>query len=807
MSTHSQRVGKPWRARAAAVLSAILAVSGLALATPAIAAPEDCVGGVISNDNIAVSYTAGGGDDSVEAWESFRYDVALTDLDGMAEGCTATVQLDADRFSGLQDTTIYLNADGTTSDTPGPTTVAEMEVDADTLTMTFTLTDYASTHTNVTAGGWVEAQINSSFERGEVVPIEVTVNGATTTIGEVTGEECPNVCGEPPTQANKWGAEDGTGNGSVTIRTPLLTDYSDVTIEDELLSTDQQIDSVNWVRAYNCVNTWGDAGALDDAGKCDTDSSISASWTGTNPWTVAVADPSVTGPVFFALNLQMTFTGEGPWKDRATIKLGDEVVGGPVEATVKKYRAGGNAGGEDQGTFSVTKSIDWDGAEPFQTSAFEGTWSASKDGENVGSGIWSVAGGETWTSDPLPTGSVVTLEETTDTDLWTPSWDSSSLTIVGGDNVAATVTNTLTTGWFEVKKIVQWSGIEPWDITFTGTWTAKLGETEVGSGVWSVNEDNEWRWVGPKLPTGSVVTLEEDATPGWTAVWNDEQTITIPERERTCPEVTNTLNVGQFSITKDVEWGDVEEYDVGPFTGTWQATLPSGGGTQDGTWEVADGETWTSPELPAGATVTYTEDAVDPAEAVAWTAGWSAEGLEIVGGQTVEADLTNTAELRTGVFTASKALEGDAAAQVPADATFTLSYSYPAGTGYAAGSGELQLMADGSTTTSDPLPLGAVLTLEELAPAPVPGGTWGLPELSVDTVTIVEDEEQAVHVTVTNTITVPVVPAVPAVPAASAPAQVLAVTGAQFSGWVGVAGLMLVLGGLTLAAVRRRVHG
>lgn len=765
--------------------------------TAAHAAAGDCVAGVISSDNIEIDYATDGGDDEVSAWEWFRFDVALNDLDGMAEGCAATVQLDS-KLQGLQNVMLYLNDDGSSSSEAKPNTVARMVVDAGSNTLTFTLTDYASTHSDVNASGWVRAQIDSSFDRGETVPIEITVNGETTRTIEVEGEECPDVCGEAPSRPSKWGSEDGKGAGSVTIVTPVIEDHSDVVIEDALLSDDQRITGVGWVRAYNCVNTWGDPGTLPTGGvgECQTDGEYipaRALSAGANAWKVeTVGSVALVGKVFFQLNLLMAFEGDGPWKDTATIKSAGEPVGGPTAAVVTKFEAGGGASGKDQGTFSITKAIEWNGAAPFETGVFEGTWSATKDDQPVGSGTWSVAAGGTWTSEPLPVGSVVTLAETTDTAVWTASWSSTSLEIEGGENVAATVENSLKTGWFEVDKQVWWNGVAPWDITFTGTWEARLGGAVVGSGTWSVNEANGWRWVGPKLPTGSAVTLQEDSTPGWTAVWNDEQTVTISEGRKICPEVTNILDIGTFSITKAVDWGEARAYEAGPFTGAWRATLGDRV-VGSGAWRIdAAGETWESPHIPAGATVTYTEDAVDPVRAVSWTDVWSSESVTVRKDLTTVVELTNEAKLVTGEFSASKTIAGSGAALVPAASEFTLRYSYPAGTGYAAGEGELRLKADGSKTVSGPLPLGAVLTLEELAPVEVEGGAWQTPKLSATTVTIGSDE--TVHVTVTNTIV------------AHPPTPPLTNTGGEDPATLGAAGAALLLaGGLILVLhVRRR---
>src|SRR5690606_13799866 len=81
----------------------------------------------------------------------------------------------------------------------------------------------------------------------------------------------------------------------------------------------------------------------------------------------------------------------------------------------------------------------------------------------------------------------------------------------------------------------------------------------------------------------------------------------------------------------------------------------------------------------------------------------------------VAVTLTNEASLARGSFSAAKVLAGDAAAEVPTDAVFTLAYEYAAGDGFAAGSGMLLLPADGTVVTSPSLPVGAVVELSELA--------------------------------------------------------------------------------------------
>lgn len=243
--------------------------------------------------------------------------------------------------------------------------------------------------------------------------------------------------------------------------------------------------------------------------------------------------------------------------------------------------------------------------------------------------------------------------------------------------------------------------------------------------------------------------------------------------------------VGRFTITKDVVWSGPAVAGM-TFSGTWTATAP-GGAVTDGTFEVAEDATWTSPWLLAGSTVIITETAPTQPAGIDWSApALSQNDVAIDGGATVAVILTNTATVPTGTFSASKALTGSGTSLVPAGTVFHLDYSYPAGVGYDAGSGTLDLPASGTAVTSGPLPVGAVLTLSERAPAAVRGATWGTPALSASTITIGRGD--VVSVSVTNTVT--------AAPEPVRTPAVLAATGAG-----GTTTGLLVAAGLVLAGV------
>ncbi|MFV0451332.1 MAG: DUF5979 domain-containing protein [Propioniciclava sp.] len=273
-------------------------------------------------------------------------------------------------------------------------------------------------------------------------------------------------------------------------------------------------------------------------------------------------------------------------------------------------------------------------------------------------------------------------------------------------------------------------------------------------------------------------------------------------------------NVGRFAVTKAVEWGATEPVAGEVFTGSYTVTHPDTS-SETGDFTVTDGQTWTSPTFPRGSTVTLVEVTPTGPESIAWGAPtFSDNDFALAGGQTTPVTLTNTATPVTGTFTAAKILTGSGVDLVADDATFTLTYSYPAGPGFAAGSGSLVLPADGTVVTSPELPLGAVVSVAESAPADVDGATWAPAVLSADSIAITGGE--TVAVTVTNeleallpAIEEPETTTVPQVeePATTVPqeeeAGVLAMTGAD--AWPGVvlAGLVLIAAGGSLIAAKR----
>lgn len=183
------------------------------------------------------------------------------------------------------------------------------------------------------------------------------------------------------------------------------------------------------------------------------------------------------------------------------------------------------------------------------------------------------------------------------------------------------------------------------------------------------------------------------------------------------------------------------------------------------TLNAANDWSYTSPEIYAGSTVTLTE--VDP-----WPTNVDGSAVLTLGGETVAAardgsfsftathsstpldvTLTNAAALQTQAVQARKQLDNPDGMRMPEGTAFELTASWPANPelAIAAGSASVELPADGSIVEFPALPVGAVVSFAETAPADVPGGTWTGSTVSPQMLTIGPDSV-GTTVTATNVI-------------------------------------------------------
>lgn len=257
--------------------------------------------------------------------------------------------------------------------------------------------------------------------------------------------------------------------------------------------------------------------------------------------------------------------------------------------------------------------------------------------------------------------------------------------------------------------------------------------------------------------------------------------------------------VGTFTIAKEV-LGDTRNLGDLTYRGGYTVTDPQGVVTS-GEFAVQAGKPWVSPSFAEGSTIALTESLDGLPSNLDWAAPvFSPQTLVIKGEATVDVALTNTATLRTQPFSALKTLDGPDAATslVPADTEYVLEYSYPAGPGFEAGSGELALTA-GTPVSGPALPVGADVTVRERTPKPIEGITWSKPVISPARFTV---GGETVTVSVTNplakTVTPPPTPGVPEV-------MTLAATGMQAAtSTLLLAGLLLIGG--TRLVMRRRLN-
>ncbi|MFE4951912.1 hypothetical protein ACFQ9V_17560 [Leifsonia sp. NPDC056665] len=330
---------------ALASVMTVTAVAAVSLAGVGWAGPALAAGCVIPTSDVSTNLTdtTSGSNTSVSGNDSFLWTTGLSHLDGLANGCTTTVSIDPSLFYGLQSTTLYLNADGTSSATQHTDSVAAMAVDPASNTITFTLTSYAATHTSVSAHGFVTAVVTESIKRGVSEPVVATVNGVSVPVGSITGAVCTTNCPALPTAAAKWGWENTDGTGVVKIQSPTVKAAgTTVTFKDTLTAHEQTIVGPQSAIIFDCADVWGAPGLLQPDGSCqpgwDTVPFI------TNPdgtFLVTTTGPSQA----IQLWLDMTFTGPGPWTDAATIT----VDGTPWTATttVTSYSVGGGANGNN----------------------------------------------------------------------------------------------------------------------------------------------------------------------------------------------------------------------------------------------------------------------------------------------------------------------------------------------------------------------------------------------------------------------------------------------------------------------------
>ena len=294
----------------------------------------------IPTKDIALSATNQSTSGPTRAWDTFLVKAIFNRLDGLPQGCSATVGLPKE-FSGLHARTVYINADGTSTSAKKNDSILQLTVDPTSRSIIYTTTAYTETHRNIKVIGYVMATVDDTIVRGSKKSLNFSVNGQVQpTVIDV--EPCQGPCPAAPTRDSKWGQDSGDGTGTVTIETQVYPVGSHVEVSDILNSPNQQPLGLGWVAAYNCVTEWGAAGVKQSNGTCQQGAGLPLEYTYEN----GVLKYVVTRPnEFVRLNVNMAYSGEGPWSDTARITV--DGVTRTTSATVTAYAVGGNGSGED----------------------------------------------------------------------------------------------------------------------------------------------------------------------------------------------------------------------------------------------------------------------------------------------------------------------------------------------------------------------------------------------------------------------------------------------------------------------------
>lgn len=426
----------------------------------------------------------------------------------------------------------------------------------------------------------------------------------------------------------------------------------------------------------------------------------------------------------------------------------------------------------EPGGFTVAKRVVGDGADlvPAGT-AFTVAYSYTANGTPV-TGTLTVKADGTVVDGPadLPAGTVVTLSEpdlptVAGVEWGTPSFSPSGTVTIGeSGTIAVTLTNTASAqvGGFSVAKALTGlaAGQVPADTEFTVAYTVTV-DGAATQGTVTVLADGTVVDGPQDLPVGAVVTFTEidlPVVPGvvWGAPSFSPASVTIADGENARVTLTNTadaadLAVGTFSVAKVVT-GDAAGLVPAGTTFTVEYSYEQDGRPQTGTLAgLTDGTSVPFPgNLVEGTVVTLGEVNLPDLDGVVWgTPVFSPATVTIGADETAEVTLTNTASTApAGGFSLAKTVVGETAGQVPADTAFTVTYSYDLdGTPT---TGTATVTADGTVVDGPQnLPVGTVVTFDEIDLPSIDGVVWGAPVFSPATVTVADGRNTAV--TLTNT--------------------------------------------------------
>ncbi|RTE48166.1 DUF5979 domain-containing protein [Actinobaculum sp. 352] len=417
------------------------------------------------------------------------------------------------------------------------------------------------------------------------------------------------------------------------------------------------------------------------------------------------------------------------------------------------------------GGFTVSKTVNGDGAALAPTSFTFDYACVDAGGQETASGILEVDAGSTTSLSDIPTGSCTITErpaEVENAQLTTSiavdgqevAGSSTTIQVTDNSNVAVAATNTYTLdrGSFTVAKAVTGDYTPGEGESFTVNY--RCNDADATSGSLSVPADGTAVTVD-NLPAGTncVIGEESDSAErdGYAVAVDYSATNVDIESETTqAVTVTNryTRLVGGFTIAKTV---DGDGADLAPASFDFDYTCVDGAGTEtvSGTLTVAAGQSERVADIPVGTCTVREKDASADRTQLKTTLLVDAQVVEgsettvkIGDGSAIAISATNTYTLDRGSFTVAKAVTGD---YTPgAGESFTVGYTCDDPD---ASAGALTVPADGSAVAVDNLPAGTSCTITEDADSAQRDGYALATSYSATNVTIAKDTAQAVTVT------------------------------------------------------------
>ncbi|SKC59542.1 DUF5979 domain-containing protein [Krasilnikoviella flava] len=379
----------------------------------------------------------------------------------------------------------------------------------------------------------------------------------------------------------------------------------------------------------------------------------------------------------------------------------------------------------DLGSVAVDKVVTGEGAELYGAGPFTVEIACTYEGDEVAidPASQTFVGGETVTFAGIPIGAECDITETDDGGATSSDVSPSTVTVGGEDGstdpVEVTATNTFDVGEIAVDKAVDGDGAAyaqgPYEVTLACTFNGQEVEIPEPGATQTLNAGDTVTY--EDLPIGAECTVTESDQNQATSVTIEPENVVVGGEDGTetsiAVDVTNTYDLGQFTVTKDVV-GDGADFGVGPFTVEAACTfegaeIDMGSGTIGGaTRTVEPGGTVTYSGLPVGAECTVTETAdygaadvtIDPETVI----------VPAADGDPVAVTVTNRFDV--GTIEVDKELAGLGALYGPGPFEVTLECTYQ-GDPIEIPGGGVRTFTPGEPAVYDGLPVGAECSVIE----------------------------------------------------------------------------------------------